>query len=500
MEQYEMILNLQRLGFSVKGIARQMGLARNTVRKYLAQGHDDGQQLDSDIPSALPPSGLTQRLQHLQEHFAYAELELKKTGVTRQMLWLEYKDLHPDGVQYSQYCHHFKQHLRYKEVVMHLEYKPGEVAMMDFAGKKLSYVDPQTAEVIDCQVFVAILPFSGLTFAQAVHTQRTGDVVSCINDMCHYFGGLSVSFLCDNLKTLVVRPDRYEPLFTEVCDQLSAHYGVCFTATRPYKPRDKAMVEGAVKIVYTSVYAVLRNKTFHSLKELNHHIAQCMDALNLRPYKGSGYSRRDLFAAREQPVLQPLPVRPFIHKKCILATVQRNYHILLGEDKHYYSVHFTHTGKKVRVLYDSDSVEIYLDGQRIACHQRERTASKYHTLPDHLPQAHAQALACRGWTEDELLAAALRVGPRTHEAARRILSSNIYAVQNYKSCNGMILLHKKYGIQRLEAACERVCGASRVTYTMIRNILERGMDRLPQKPSGPSLPDHHNIRGPGHYS
>lgn len=500
MEQYDMILRLQRLGFSVKGISRHMGLARNTVRKYLAQGPDDGQRRDGDAPPALSPSGLTRRMQQLQEHFAYAEQELKKTGVTRQMLWLEYKERHPDGVQYSQYCHHFQQHLRYKEVVMHLEHKPGEVTMMDFAGKKLSYVDPQTAEVIDCQVFVAVLPFSGLIFARAVHSQRTGDVVTCINDMCRYFGGLSLSFLCDNLKTLVVRPDRYEPVFTEVCDQLSAHYGVCFTATRPYKPRDKAMVEGAVKIVYTSVHAALRHQTFHSLKELNQHIAHCVDALNLRPYKGSEYSRRELFASREQSLLQPLPVHPFAHRKCIQATVQRNYHILLGEDKHYYSVHFTHSGRKVKVLYDSESVEIYLDGQRIAVHRRERTGSRYHTLPEHLPPAHAQALACQGWTEDELLAAALRVGPRTHEAARRILSSSIYAVQNYKSCNGMIQLHRKYGTQRLEAACERVCGASRVTYGMIRSILERGMDRLVQQPSGPSLPDHHNIRGPGHYS
>lgn len=499
MEHYNMILRLQELGFSIKGIARQLGLARNTIRRYLSDQGGDSPPDDTAAPSSSPRIGLPLRVQQLHEHFSYAERELKKTGVTRQMLWLEYKDIHPDGFQYSHYCYHFQQYLRTKDVVMHLEHKPGNETMIDFAGKKLSYVDLPSGELIECQVFVSVMPHSGLIYVQAVHSQKTADFVSCINGMCQYYGGLSRSILCDNLKTAVVSPSKYEPVFTEVCYQLSEHYNTCFTATRPYKPRDKAMVERAVSIVYTHVYAPLRNETFHSLKALNLSIRTYVDALNLHPYKGSGYCRRDLFNAEEASTLLPLPSHLFAPKNCVQATVQRNYHVLLGEDKHYYSVPFSYTGKKVKVLYDTESVEIYLSGERIACHQRQQTRSRYHTLPDHMPKSHSQAVNFRGWSEEELLSKAMRIGPHTQEAARRILVSSIYPPQNFKACHGMIILHKKYGIARLEAACCRALGGSRVNYTMIRNILEKGLDQQVLTEQSPSLPDHQNIRGANHY-
>lgn len=499
MEQYNLILKLHASGYSIKGIARQLGLSRNTVRKYLDRQAQAGETPAPTPGASLPSAGLPARVQALHDHFKYAELEIKKTGVTRHLLWLEYKDAHIDGFQYSHYCYHFQQYLRHKEVVMHLEHKPGEETMIDFAGKKMTYVDPDTGQEIGCQVFVAVMPFSGLLYAQAVHTQQTADFVCAINGMCSYYGGLSGAILCDNLKTAVVRPDRYEPVFTDVCYQLGEHYGTSFTAARPYKPRDKAMVERCVQIAYTQVYAPLRKRTFHSLKELNLAIREMVDALNLRAYKGSAYSRRDLFEAHERQALQPLPARPFVHKKVVEAAVQRHYHVWLGEDKHYYSVPFIHAGKRVKVLYDADSVEIYLGAERIACHVRRRTGSTYHTITEHMPKAHEQALGCRGWTEKELLDQALRVGKHTGEAAKRILVSNIIPAHNFKSCYGMIMLQKKFGARRLEAACERALGASRVTFTMIRSILEKGLDHLSDPTPEPVLPDHQNIRGPAYY-
>lgn len=494
-----MILRLQELGFSIKGIARQLGLARHSICRYLSDQGWDSHPSDTAAPVAPPRIGLPLRIQQLHEHFSYAERELKKTGVTRQIPWLEYKDNLPGGFQYSHYCYHFQQYLRTKDVVMHLEHKPGDETMIDFAGKKLSYVDLPSGEVIECQVFVSVMPHSGLIYVQAVHSQKTADFVSCINGMCQYYGGLSRTILCDNLKTAVVRPSKFEPVFTELCYQLSEHYNTCFTATRPYKPRDKGMVKRAVSIVYTHVFAPVRNETFHSLKELNLGLRTYVDELKLRPYMGSGYCRRDLFNAEEASTLQPLPSHLFALKNCVQATVQRNYHVLLGEDKYYYSVPFTYTGKKVKVLYDIESVEIYLGGERIACHQRQRSLSRYHTQPDHMPKSHSQAIIYRGWSEEELLSKAMRVGPHTQEAARRILVSSIYPPQNFKSCHGMIMLQNKYGIARLEAACSRVLGASRVNYTMIRTILEKGLDKQLSTLQDASLPDHQNIRGPGHY-
>ncbi|MBK7608842.1 MAG: transposase [Saprospiraceae bacterium] len=178
---------------------------------------------------------------------------------------------------------------------MHLDHDPGAEAMVDFAGKKLSYVDLSTGEVISCQVFIGVLPCSGLMFCKAVPSQNTFDFNDCINAMLKYYGGSPKTILCDNLKTAVSRPSRYEPVFTELCYQLGEHYKSCFSATRPYKPRDKAMAERCVQIAYNHIYAPLRHNTYYSLKELNAAIIECLDKLNLKKYKGSSYSRKELY-------------------------------------------------------------------------------------------------------------------------------------------------------------------------------------------------------------
>jgi len=498
MEQLKLIRQLHQKGYSIKGIVRNTGLSRNTVRKYVERMASNGHSITASLQEDLAPQQ-TARYSRLIAHFTEAEKEIRKTGVTRQLLWLEYKEIHPDGYNYSQYCYHFSEYLRHKEVVMHLEHKAGEVIMVDFAGKKLSFVDPDTGEIISCHVFVSVLPYSGLVYCLAVHSQKTADFVDCINGMLVYYGGVSLIILCDNLKTAVIRPDKYEPVFTELCCQLGEHYNTCFTATRPYKPRDKAMVERVVNIVYQNIYAPLRKTTFHSLQELNHAIRQQLDVLNCKRYKGSNYSRRDLFNESEKATLSTLPGEVFQHKKVVYATVQRNYHIQLSENRHYYSVPYTYVGKKVKVLYDNRVVEVYEQQNRIALHHRTASGSAYHTQGDHMPVNHQKVKQYRGWTEEELLGRASRVGEYTRGAAQQILSSSIYPQQNFKACHGMILLQNKYGPTRLETACRRAARGARINYMMIRSILEKGLDQQPDLLTETPLPKHDNIRGPKQY-
>src|SRR5664279_3332861 len=191
--------------------------------------------------------------------------------------------------------------------------------------------------------------------------------------MLRFYGGVSQTILCDNLKTAVSRPSRYEPVFTDMCYQLSEHYQTTFSATRPYRPRDKAMVERAVSIVYSNVYAPLRNTVFFSLEELHHAILDALDKLNNKPYKNTVYSRLYFYEQYERNKLKNLPEQIFTRKKVIALTVQRNYHIQLTEDHLYYSVPYSYVGKKVKVLYDNHTVEMYYDYNRIALHIRKST-------------------------------------------------------------------------------------------------------------------------------
>ncbi len=508
MEQLKQILQLKKDGVSIREIARRTGISRNSVKKYLARLEDPLAEASPDLSNqqianaAYDNEALqqaTHRREALIQHFAYAEKELRKTGVTRHLLWLEYKGHHNDGYNYSQYCHHLSLFLKHKDVVMHLEYTAGDMIMIDFAGKKLSYVVTDSAEVIECEVFVAVLPYSGLVFCKAVHSQRTADFIDCINAMLLFYEGVPLTILCDNLKTAVIRSDRYEPVFTDTCYQLSEHYGTTFSATRPYKPRDKAMVERCVNIVYTHIYAPLRDQIFTSLKELNHAIQQQLKLLNDKPYKGTAYSRRYYYEQSERASLKPLSAELFTIKKCVIATVQRNYHIQLPEDHHYYSVPYSYAGKKVKVWYDNKTIEIYYDHNRIALHIRSHINRAYHTIAEHMPSNHQYATNIKGWTKPDLLARAKDIGPHTEQVAEHILSSGIYPEQNYKSCHGLLMMQRTFGRDRLEAACTRALGASRINYTMIKNILQAGLDKQTSLFNPPPLPDHDNIRGSDHY-
>ncbi len=508
MEQLKQVLQLKNDGVAIREIARRTGISRNAIKRYLYR---------LEPPAGDPPVELsnkqladkaydnnallftTGRQDALMKHFTYAEKELHKTGVNRQMLWVEYKEQQPDGYTYSRYCYHFNIFLKHTDLSMHLEYEAGDMIMIDFAGKKLRYIHPDGGEVIGCEVFIAVLPYSGLIFCKAVHTQRTSDFVSCINAMLKFYGAVPKTILCDNLKTAVKRPNKYEPVFTEVCNQLSEHYQTTFSATRPYSPRDKAMVERAVNIVYTNIYAPLRNNDFFSLEELQHGMQVQLGKLNNKPYKNSAYSRLYFYEQYESKTLKSFPAEVFTYKKVVMATVQRNYHIQLTEDHLYYSVPYSYVGKKVKVLYDNNTVEVYYDYARIALHFRKSTSKAYTTLTEHMPPNHLHMHQIKGWTKEGLLLQAARVGQYTRYAAEHMLDNSIYMEQNYKACFGMLMLEKKYTAGRLEAACQRASNGTRINYTMIKNILEKGLDKQALLFENNPLPAHENIRGSGNY-
>ena len=506
MEQLKQIIQLKSDGIAIREMARRIGISRNSVRKYLAllDTGNSNELSNRELADQAYNNDMlehdTQRLQQLTQHFSSAGSELSKTGVTRQLLWQEYLVMHPDGYSYSRYCYHLNQYLKNADVSMHLEYQPGDMIMVDFAGKKQHYVDVYTGERIECQVFIAILPYSGLIFCKAVHSQQTADFTSCINAMLKYYAGAPATILCDNLKTAVIRPSRYEPVFTDMCHQLSEHYQTTFSATRPYSPRDKAMVERAVSIVYAHIYAPLRHQDFTSLQALNDAMKGQLYLLNNKPYKKTAYSRWYFYDTQEQRLLKSLPSEPFSPKKVVLLTVQRNYHLQLTEDHLYYSVPYQYVGKKVKVLYDASVVEVYLETERIALHIRKPHSKAYTTIAEHMPPHHQRMQQIKGWNKEDLLAQAARIGTATSQAAALMLENSIYIEQNYKACFGMLMLQKKYSAGRLEAACSRALQGSRVNYTMIKNILERGLDKQTSLPQNNiTLPLHDNIRGKDHY-
>jgi transposase len=303
------------------------------------------------------------------------------------------------------------------------------------------------------------------------------------------------------MKQIVTRPSRYEPVFTEAFMQWAQHYNIAITTARVARPKDKAPVENEVKIAYRRIYAPLRDRVFFSLNELNEAIKEQLNKHNHQLYQNKSYSRYDKFITEEKNLLQPLPAFPFVIKHRVQAKVQKNYHITLGEDWHHYSVPYHHIGKTVTAVYDSDTVEIYLQFQRIALHKRGYKKHGYTTLKEHMPEGHQRYFEQRGWTADYFLRQAAAIGTSAKGYIEQLLKGKHFTEQTYNACLGILRLGKQYGKERLENACRRALEGNVFTYRTIDTILKNNLDKLPfsKQPELFQTPDHDNIRGPEAY-
>jgi hypothetical protein len=382
---------------------------------------------------------------------------------------------------------------------MHFEHKPGEFMQVDFAGTPMHYINRDTGEIITCPVLVCVLPYSGKMYVESLRNAKNEYLFAAMGNCTNYLGGVTRNILFDNMKQVVAKSNRYEPSFSELAQQWALHNGTNFVTARVGKPKDKPSVEKGVDMTYTRIYAPLRNKQFYSLEEMNHHILKQVELHNKTFLQKRDYSREDRFNIEEKEHLKPLPAEPFTIKHTTHAKVQKNYHVILGEDWHQYSVPHVYIGKQVKIIYDSTEVEIYLGLQRIAIHRRSYRRHGYTTLQEHMPEKHQRYMEMRGWDADYFIKRAKQVGENTAWVIEKVLSSKAFPEQTYNACLGILRHEKKYSAVRLEAACKRAHGSTVVNYKIISNILKNNLDKQHDTQLEIRLPDHENIRGAGSY-
>ncbi len=320
------------------------------------------------------------RPQHeaVYDFFPYMERQLKKDGVTKLQMWREYYQKNPDGLKSSQFCNLYRQWSKKVNPVMHMNHKAGDKMFIDYAGKTLEIVDKETGEVQEVQFFVAILGASQYTYAEASMSQKKEDFIASVENALHFYGGVPAAIVPDNLKSAVTKSSRYEPTLNETFHDFAEHYETTILPARAYKPRDKSLAEGAVKILYQRIYPSVKGKTFHSLKELNAAIWEGLKKHNNKKLTGRPTSRLQLFNEDEKHKLSPLPVERYEIKQIAMVTVMQNGHVSLGKDKHYYSVPYQYIRKKVKIVFTKSSVEIYHKYNRIALHKRDLRPYQYY--------------------------------------------------------------------------------------------------------------------------
>jgi transposase len=441
----------------------------------------------------------SEKLKTLYALFPAIDKELKKKGVTKGLVWEEYKRQHPDGAGRSAFLHHFSQWKARKIPIMRQNHKAGDKLFIDFAGEKLMIKDKETEKEIPVEVFVAVLGASQFTYVEAVMTQRKEDFIPACENALQFLGGVPAAIVPDNLRSAVTKSDKYEPTINETFADFAEHYNTTILPARAYRPTDKAVVENTIKILYTRIYAPLRHTVFHNIEDLNKAILNALTEHNEQVIIGRGSSRRKHFEDEEKTILFPLPAMRYEFKKQLYATVSKNGHVALSLDRHHYSVPFNYIGKKVKLMFTRYTVEIFYEYERIAIHKRWQRPFKYTTDKEHLPAAHRFVAELES---DKILSAADSIHKDVRLYVLKILSlKNHHVEQLYKVSMGVLNLSKKYGNERLIKACQRALSFDVHNYRTIKKILENGLDKNDEEELVEELdmPQHNNIRGSDYY-
>jgi len=509
------ILRCYAMGMSIKGISSAFELSRNTVRRYVRMFQDSGLSLEEllSMPGhhvqELFGGGKSRERTPSERQITFEALlpdyatRLSRKGVTVKSLYEEYAREHPDGYRHASFGIRLRCYMLSTRVIGHVEHYAGDQMYIDFAGDRLEVVDEETGEIRKVEVFVAILPCSHYTYCEAVWSQRKEDLIRACENALHFYAGSPNAIVPDNLKSAVTRSDRNEPVINDEFAAFAEHYGCAVYPARVRHPKDKALVENAVKLMYRSVYADIEGLMFHNLESLNDAIRKSLAAFNDRKMTGRKLSRRELFIQVEADYLRPLPSLRYQMKERKSITVMANSYITLF--KHHYSVPKEYVGKRVDVIYDTDNIEIYHGLKLVTTHDRNDTPYGYSSKEAHgLPGHHGSYEK----DLDEVFKRASQIDNIVLLYLKEVARQMKYPPKAFRSCRGILSLERKFGLDRLVAACACASELRRYGYMDVLTILNRGDDADFMSPSGtdPHIdcakePVHHkNIRGKDYYT
>jgi transposase len=485
-------------------IAKSCCVARSTVACYLSRAKSVG--LTWPIPADLCDTDISHLLFKKKNNgsvkkrnmpsMEYIHNELKKKGVTLQLLWYEYKQDNPDGYQFSYFCELYQNWASKLDIALRQRHNAGEKMFIDYAGNTVPVHDPETGNIREAQLFIAVLGASNYTFAEAAPSQALPYWIKSHIHAFEFFGGVAHILVPDNLKSGVTHPSRYEPDINPTYNDMALHYGAAVIPARVRKPKDKAKAENAVKFAESWIIAALRKHTFFSFAELNKAIDQKLTELNNRTFQKLDTTRREMFEKIDKPALKPLPVAKYEYAEWKKARVNIDYHIEF--DRHYYSVPYQLRKEEVDVRYTDSTIEILFKNKRVASYLRNFKKGGFTTCREHMPKSHQQYLE---WTPSRIIKWAEKNGPHTGRIVAGIMESRLHPEQGFRACMGIMRLGKRYSPQRLENACARAVAIKSYSYKSVESILKKGLDKLLlQSEQTEKEPiDHNNIRGKEYF-
>jgi len=490
-------------GLSQQAVSRSLQIARSTVQDYLRRVERSGKAwLDlKDLPDEQLDALLFFNpeqpcRQHPQPEWELVHKELcSKSYVTKQQLWQEYIQVHPDGYSYPRFCVHYRTWANRFKVYMRQQHIGGEKLFVDYSGKKPRIRDLQSGEDREVELLVLAWGASHYIYAEAQKSQRLPDWVMGHRRGYEYFGCAPHIEVDDNLKSAVTKACRYDPDINITFTEFTQHYGVAVVPARPNSPKDKPKVENAVLIAQRWILACLRNRVFYSLPELNQAIWELVEKINDKPMQRLKQSRRQLFLELDKPNALPLPAEPFEYREWSFPTLAFDYHVEV--DEHFYSAPWTLAHQKLSVRLTENVVEIFHKRDRVALHQRSSVKHGYTTTTEHMPVAHQKYAE---WTPARVLKWAEEIGPATRQLIDKVIRTKFHPQQGFRPSMGILRLGKTYGNARLEAAARIALDFDFVRVQQIADLLKNGMDRQPKVGPTATIVNRENVRGRDYYA
>ena len=508
MNKIKDVLRLRyHAALSIRQIATSLNLSTGAVSKYLKRAQQVG--LSWPLPGELTDKALNDLLQpprtapsttieFSEPDFKALQQELKRKGMTLQLLWEEYAQANPKAhYRYSRFTVLYRRWNQKQKLSMRQTHRAGEKLFVDYCGPTVPVINPETGEVRQAQVFVAVMGASSYTYAEATWSQSLPDWIGSNVRCFEFLGGVPEVVVPDNLRSAVTKACRYEPDLNPTYHQLALHYDIAVIPARPYKPKDKAKAEAGVQLVERWILMRLRKQQFFTLAELNLAIKDLLKSLNQRPFKKLPGSRVSQFNAIDRPALRSLPADPFDYREVKKARVHLDYHVEYAG--HYYSVPYQLVKEEVTLYVGEKSVQIFFQQQQVALHPRSFQQGGHTTDVKHMAKAHRKH---QEWSPTRFMTWAHKIGVKTAEVIDYQLTSRRHPEHGYRACLGLLKLAKQYGDERLEAACQRALYIHAPNYKNIKSILKNGLDRVPlqAEPIDSDTPaQHDNVRGADYY-
>jgi transposase len=487
-------------GMSLRKVALSLRISRDAVKDYLTRF--EAAKLAWPLPSELDDGGLEQLLyppfkatvsnRATQPDWAQVFEEMKAKNATLSGVHAEYLARHPDGIAYATFCEQYRAFKKTLKRSMRQDHRAGEKVFVDYAGPTMPVTDIKTGEVRKTQIFVGVLGASNYIYAEAVWSQQLPNWIASHTRMFEHIGGVPELVVCDNLKSAVTRASRTDPDIHPSYLDMAAHYGTAILPARAYKPKDKSKAENGVRIVERWILWCLRKEIFTSLVELNDAIKALLERANARKFQKLAGCRRDLLDKIDRPAMKPLPSSRYEFAEFRKARLGSDYHLDIGG--HFYSAPHVLVGQEVDLRLTADTVEILHRGRRVGSHVRSPVPGRT-SDPQHMPSTHRHLTE---WNTEQELDWALDVGQHTHAFMQVLLSKATHREFGYRAATGLKSLGREFGLDRLEAACERAVCIGATAVRNVKSILINNIDRRPAAAERlqEAAFDHENIRGP----